>query len=134
MGASPARRRRFHRESTSFQAPMPEAAHRSARLVETLTTRIRFVAEGQSPLARARSSSCRRSGVEMQDVDAKRPATIANGRRLTMDEDREFHTVHLPHLINYVVPVVQLKNGTVEVGSGVLVGAVGKHFIATAKH
>ena len=50
-----------------------------------------------------------------------------------MDEHREFHSLHLPHLINYVVPVMQKKR-TVEIGSGVLVRAGDQHFIATAKH
>ena len=51
-----------------------------------------------------------------------------------MDEYLEFYSLHLPHLINYVVPVLQLKNGNIEIGSGVLVRASGRHFIATAKH
>jgi hypothetical protein len=51
-----------------------------------------------------------------------------------MDEHREFHLLHLPYLINFVVPVVQLKTGRIEIGSGVLVRADGRHFIATAKH
>jgi len=51
-----------------------------------------------------------------------------------MDEYREFYTLHLPHLISYVVPVLQSKNGRVEIGSGVLVNADGRHFVATAKH
>lgn len=51
-----------------------------------------------------------------------------------MDEYREFYTLHLPHLISYVVPVLQSKRGNVEIGSGVLVNANGRHFIATAKH
>jgi hypothetical protein len=51
-----------------------------------------------------------------------------------MDEDREFYTLHLPHLINYVVPVLQSKDGGIEIGSGVLVCASGRHFVATAKH
>ena len=28
-----------------------------------------------------------------------------------MDEYREFHSLHLPRLINYVVAVLQMKNG-----------------------
>jgi hypothetical protein len=51
-----------------------------------------------------------------------------------MDEDHEFYTLHLPHLISYVVPVLQSKKGGVEIGSGVLVTAGGRHFVATAKH
>jgi hypothetical protein len=51
-----------------------------------------------------------------------------------MDEDREFYTLHLPHLISYVVPVLQSKRGGIEIGSGVLVNAGGRHFVATAKH
>ncbi|NQT38956.1 MAG: hypothetical protein HQ581_15775 [Planctomycetes bacterium] len=51
-----------------------------------------------------------------------------------MDEDREFYTLHLPYLISYVVPVLQSKKRRVEVGSGVLVNAGGRHFVATAKH
>jgi hypothetical protein len=51
-----------------------------------------------------------------------------------MDEDRAFYTLHLPHLISYVVPVLQSKKGRVEIGSGVLVDASGRHFVATAKH
>jgi hypothetical protein len=51
-----------------------------------------------------------------------------------MDEHQEFCTLHLPHLINYVVPVVLMENGKPQLGSGVLVGAGGRHFIATARH
>src|SRR5262245_31534967 len=51
-----------------------------------------------------------------------------------MDENREFYTLHLPHLISYVVPVVQSKRGDVEVGSGVLVKVGKRHFVATAQH
>lgn len=51
-----------------------------------------------------------------------------------MDEYHEFYTLHLPHLISYVVPVLQSKNGRVEIGSGVLVNVKGRHFVATAKH
>jgi hypothetical protein len=51
-----------------------------------------------------------------------------------MDECREFYTLHLPHLINYVVPVLQSKNGGIEIGSGVLVNVRGRHLIATARH
>ncbi len=51
-----------------------------------------------------------------------------------MDENREFYTLHLPHLISYVVPVLQSKKRRVEIGSGVLVNAGGRHFVATAKH
>lgn len=51
-----------------------------------------------------------------------------------MDEDREFYTLHMPHLINYVVPVLQFKKGAVELGSGILVKVNERHFIATAKH
>jgi hypothetical protein len=51
-----------------------------------------------------------------------------------MDESHEFHSLHLPHLINYVVAVMQTKNGKLEIGSGVLVKAGKRHFIATAKH
>jgi Trypsin-like peptidase domain len=50
-----------------------------------------------------------------------------------MDEHREFYSLHLPQLINYVVPVVQKKR-ELKVGSGVLVRAGDRHFIATAKH
>ena len=51
-----------------------------------------------------------------------------------MDEYREFCTLYLPHLISYVVPVLQSKQGGVEIGSGVMVNASGHHFVATAKH
>lgn len=51
-----------------------------------------------------------------------------------MDEDREFYTLHLPNLIGYVVPVLQSKKRRIEIGSGVLVNAGGRHFVATAKH
>jgi hypothetical protein len=51
-----------------------------------------------------------------------------------MDEYREFYTLHLPSLIAYVVPVLQSKKGGIEIGSGVLVNASGRHFVATAKH
>lgn len=51
-----------------------------------------------------------------------------------MDEDREFYTVHLPHLVSYVVPVLQSTKRGIEVASGVLVNAGGRHFVATAKH
>lgn len=51
-----------------------------------------------------------------------------------MDEDREFYTLYLPQLISYVVPVLQNKKKDVELGSGVLVNANGRHFVATAKH
>jgi hypothetical protein len=51
-----------------------------------------------------------------------------------MDEDGEFYTLYLPHLISYVVPVLQSKKGGIEIGSGVLVNASGRHFVATAKH
>lgn len=51
-----------------------------------------------------------------------------------MDEDREFYTLYLPQLIGYVVPVLQNKKKNVELGSGVLVNANGRHFVATAKH
>jgi len=51
-----------------------------------------------------------------------------------MDEYREFCTLHLPHIIGYVVPLLQSKKGGVEIGSGVLVNHNGHHFVATAKH
>lgn len=51
-----------------------------------------------------------------------------------MDEDREFYTLYLPDLIGYVVPIMQSKKGRVDIGSGVLVNAGGRHFVATAKH
>ncbi len=51
-----------------------------------------------------------------------------------MDEHREFYTLHLPSLIAYVVPVLQSKDGGIEIGSGTLVNAGGRHFVATAKH
>jgi hypothetical protein len=51
-----------------------------------------------------------------------------------MDENREFYTLHLPQLVNYVVPVIQLKDGKLEIASGVLVRAAEKHFVATSKH
>jgi hypothetical protein len=38
----------------------------------------------------------------------------------SMDENHEFYTLHLPHLVAYVVPVLQSKNRDVELGSGVL--------------
>lgn len=51
-----------------------------------------------------------------------------------MDECHEFYFLHLPRLISYVVPVLQSRKGRVEIGSGVLVNAKGRHFVATAKH
>lgn len=51
-----------------------------------------------------------------------------------MDENREFHILHLPHLLNYVVAVMQMKEGRLEIGSGVLLKAGDRHFIATARH
>jgi hypothetical protein len=48
---------------------------------------------------------------------------------------QESRSVYLPNLINYVVPVIQeRKNKGAQIGSGVLVGAEGRHFIATAGH
>lgn len=51
-----------------------------------------------------------------------------------MDDNSEFHSIYLPHLINYVVPVLQHKNNKIEIGSGILVKAGQRHFVATAKH
>ena len=51
-----------------------------------------------------------------------------------MDQDREFYTLHLPNLVSYVVPVLQSKNRGIEIGSGVLVNAEGRHLVATARH
>src|SRR5262249_31771725 len=52
---------------------------------------------------------------------------------MTMDENREFHALHLPNLIGYVVAVLQTKK-RLEIGSGVVVKIGNRHFIATAKH
>lgn len=51
-----------------------------------------------------------------------------------MDESAEFYTLHLPQLARYVVPVVELRKGKYQLGSGVLVGVGGRHFVATARH
>ena len=53
-----------------------------------------------------------------------------------MDENREFYTLHLPHLFGYVVPVLNAKKGDAcpAIGSGVLVNVSGRHFVATARH
>jgi len=46
-------------------------------------------------------------------------------------DEREFNTHHLPHLLNYVIPIVPKGEWP---ASGVLVSAGGRHFVATAAH
>jgi len=51
-----------------------------------------------------------------------------------MDEWAEFYNLHLPQLARYVVAVVQVRGGGFQLGSGVLVGVGGHHFVATVRH
>lgn len=57
-------------------------------------------------------------------------------RRITMpyamDESRVFDSIHLPHLLRYVVAIMWDPN--LQLGAGVLVKVQGRHFLATAAH
>jgi hypothetical protein len=49
----------------------------------------------------------------------------------TMDDSKEFNDFHLPHLVQFVVPILW---NPMNAGSGVLVDVQGRHFVASAAH